>query len=241
MNSQGWAMRLDRRDVAAAGRLRQVAGVEVCEQPEAVWLRGPQSGEELQWQLAAVAGARRFSVLPDGQLLPCGARVPQGWLPQGPWTALVRWMGLEPPPARLAGRGDATVSPALVRSDRMEEASLLLTRFDLWAAYAIEAPQVRLDRWRFAVAADGRVAVHGHLNRDRLQTYPTPCRRCRASVGSSGKALPCPPAGPGRPPSKPRSCGRSLGLPRATWRYGMRMERGSGLRPRSSCGPRGPR
>ena len=25
----------------------------------------------------------------------------------------------------------------------------------------IEAPQVRLDRWRFAVAADGRVAVHG--------------------------------------------------------------------------------
>src|SRR5271157_6383522 len=83
MNPQGWAMRLDRRDVAAAGRLRQVAGVEVCEQADAVWLRGPQSGEELHWQLAAVPGARRFSVLSDGQLLPAGARVPQGRLPQG--------------------------------------------------------------------------------------------------------------------------------------------------------------
>ena len=43
----------------------------------------------------------------------------------------------------------------------MEEASLLLVRFDLWAAYAVEAPQIRLDRWRFAVAADGRAAVNG--------------------------------------------------------------------------------
>jgi hypothetical protein len=163
MNSQGWAIRLDRRDAAAAGRLRQVAGVEVCEQAEAVWLRGPQSGEDLQWQLAAVAGACRFSVLPDGQLLPSGGRVPQGWLPQGPWTALGQWMGLEPPPAVLAGRGHQMMSPALVRSDCMEEANLLLTQFSLWAAYAIEAPQVRLDHWRFAVAADGRVAVHDQL------------------------------------------------------------------------------
>jgi hypothetical protein len=161
MNPQRWAIRLDRRDVAAAGRLRQIADVEVCEQEEFLWLRGPQSGEALQWQLAAVAGARRFSVLPDGQLLPLGARVPQGWLPQGPWTGLSRWMGLDLPPSQLAGRSEATVALALVRSDRMEEASLLLTQLGLWTAYAIHAPQVRLDRWRFAVAADGRVAIEG--------------------------------------------------------------------------------
>ena len=68
---------------------------------------------------------------------------------------------LESPPALFAGRGDETRSPVLVRSDCMEEASLLLTQFHLWVAYAVEAPQVRLDRWRFAVAADGRVAVTG--------------------------------------------------------------------------------
>ncbi len=158
--AQGWAIRLDRRDAAAAGRLRQVAGVEVCELADSVWLRGPQADDELHGQLAAVPGARRFSVLPDGQLLPSGARVPQGWLPQGPWTALVQWMRLESPLALFAGRCDETLSPVLLRSDVIDEASLLLTRFELWVAYAVGAPQVRLDRWRFAVAADGRVAVH---------------------------------------------------------------------------------
>jgi hypothetical protein len=156
-----WAIQLDHRDAAAAGRLRLVAGAEVCEQAEAVWLRGPQSGDELQPQLAAVAGARRFTVLPGGQLLPSGARVPQGRLPQGPWTALARWMGLNAPPAAMAGRTGASVALAVVRSDRMEESNLLLTQYELWAAYVVEAPQVRLDRWRFAVAADKRVAVHG--------------------------------------------------------------------------------
>jgi hypothetical protein len=157
---QGWAICLARRDAAAAGRLRQVAGAEVCELPETVWLRGPQANDELQRRLAAVAGARRFSVLPDGQLLPVGARVPQGRLPPGPWTALAQWIGMEPPPAVLAGKGGEKVSLALVRSDCVQETSLLCTRFELWAAYAVEAPQVRLDRWRFAVAADGRAVVH---------------------------------------------------------------------------------
>jgi hypothetical protein len=157
----GWALHLDRGDVAAAGRLRLVAGVEVCEQPDAIWLRGPQDPEELRRQLAAVARARRFSVLPDGQLLPIGARVPQGRLPPGPWEALTRWMGLEAPPAARAGRSGAAIALGLVRSERVEESTLLLTEFDVWAAYAVEAPQVRLDLWRFALAADGRVAIHG--------------------------------------------------------------------------------
>jgi hypothetical protein len=192
MSSQGWAMRIERRDVAAAGRLRQVTGVEVCEQADAVWLRGPQSGDELQWQLAAVAGARRFSVLADGQLLPVGARVPRGWLPQGPWTALGQWMGLASPPVRLAGRGDATVLPALIRSDRVEEASLLLVRFDLWAAYALEAPQIRLDHWRFAVAADGRAAVHDQPQSRQVEnvSYALPPLPGQRWVEREGIAVP---------------------------------------------------
>ncbi len=171
-SAQGWAICLARRDAAAAGRLRQVAGAEVCELPEAVWLRGPQADDELQRRLAAVAGARRFSVLADGQLLPVGARVPQGRLPPGPWTVLAQWIGIEPPPAVLAGKGGEQVTLALVRSDCVQEASLLLTRLELWAAYALEAPQVRLDRWRFAVAADGRVVVHDQHQSRQVESLP---------------------------------------------------------------------
>ena len=49
----------------------------------------------------------------------------------------------------------------LVRSSRPEKASVLLTSIDRWEAYAVQAPQVRLDRWQFAVAEDGRVLVRG--------------------------------------------------------------------------------
>jgi len=49
----------------------------------------------------------------------------------------------------------------LVRSARAETASVLLTTIDHWQAYVAEAPQVRLDCWRFAVADDGRVVVRG--------------------------------------------------------------------------------
>ena len=39
-----WAMCLGRADLAASGRLWQVAGVEVCDLPDQVWLRGPAGG-----------------------------------------------------------------------------------------------------------------------------------------------------------------------------------------------------
>ncbi len=161
MNAHAWAMRLDRADAEAAARLRQVSDIEVCEGPDAVWLRGPDADEVLQRRLAAVPRAVRFTVLPDGQLLPFAARVPRGWLPEGPWLALSRWMALAMPPGRFAGRCQARVPLVLVRSAHEEETSLLLTSWRAWSSYAVEAPQVRLDRWRFAVSADGRAAIHG--------------------------------------------------------------------------------
>ncbi len=212
MNTQGWAMRLDRRDVAAAGRLRLVADVEVCEQPNAVWLRGPQAGDELHWQLAAVAGARRFSVLTDGQLLPCGARVPQGWLPQGPWTALGNGWAWNRRQHSL--QGGTTRRSALPWSARIAWKKLRSCLCGLTSGPLMRSMPPRFDstvgdlplpttaaRW-FAV----------NRNQDRLQTYPTPCRRYRASVGSSGKALPYRPAGHGRPPSKPAVLRQVFGL-----------------------------
>jgi hypothetical protein len=42
-----------------------------------------------------------------------------------------------------------------------ETASVLLTSIDGWTAYAIQAPQVRLNRWQFAAAQDGRAIVRG--------------------------------------------------------------------------------
>ena len=156
-----WAIRLDRRDSASAGRLRQLAGVEVCEEGDKVWLRGRHNDEKLGRRLAAVPGAERFAVLGDGQLLPAGRRLPLGRLPSAIWTPIARWIALSLRPGQFAGRTGQTAALRLVRSDVEKEAAILLTTAEIWRAYAVEAPQVRLERWRFALAADGRVAVHG--------------------------------------------------------------------------------
>jgi hypothetical protein len=156
-----WAICFGRPDLAAVGRLRQVAGVEVCELADQVWLRGPALDDKLHRRLAAVPGARRFYVLPDGQLQPVAGRLPKDRLPGGPWVSLREWLALELPRASLAGRLADRAPMVLVRSARPEAASVLLTSIDRWEAYAIQSPQVRLDCWRFAVAADGRVVVCG--------------------------------------------------------------------------------
>ncbi len=156
-----WAICLGKADLPVAGRLRRIAGIEVCERAEQVWLRGAALDEKLHRRLAAVPGARRFYVLPDGQLQPVASRLPKNRLPDGPWVSFQEWLALEIPPAGLAGRSDQRVPMLLVRSLHPETASVLLTSMDCWAAYAIQAPQVRLDRWRFAVAKDGRVIVRG--------------------------------------------------------------------------------
>jgi hypothetical protein len=148
-------------DLASVGRLRQIAGVEVCVQPDQVWLRGPGLDEKLHRRLAAMPGARRFYVLPDGQLQPVASQLPANWLPRGPWMSLRQWLVLGIPTASLAGRLDGQVPMTLVPSAHAEAASVLLTNMDRWDRYATEAPQVRLDCWQFAVADDGRVIVRG--------------------------------------------------------------------------------
>ncbi len=93
--------------------------------------------------------------------MPPGALTPRGWLPRGPWTPLAQWLVVEPPVAGLAGQLDQRVLLQLVRSSELAEPSAMLTEIAGWQAYASTAPQVRLDRWRFAAAGDGRVLIYG--------------------------------------------------------------------------------
>ncbi|MGA2258797.1 MAG: hypothetical protein ABSG53_29370 [Thermoguttaceae bacterium] len=160
-SARSWAICLGRADPAAVGRLRQVADIEVCERPDQIWLRGPTLDEKLHRRIAAVPGAQRFYVLPDGQLQPVASQLPKDRLPSGPWVPLPKWLALGLPPAGLAGRSNKRTPMVLVRSAHSETTSVLLTTIDRWEAYAVQAPQLRLDCWHFAVADDGRVVVRG--------------------------------------------------------------------------------
>ncbi len=156
-----WVACLPSSHVASIGALRLAPGIETHASGESVWLRGCELDKDLDRRLRALPGARRFRVLADGQLLAVGRRVPQGRIPDGPWVPLVRWLGIELPPASGAARLGRPIPLELQPSSDVAEPSVLLTSMDCWGACADECPQVRLDRWRFAVSGNGRVAIAG--------------------------------------------------------------------------------
>ncbi len=156
-----WAVCLPPTQIGSAGSLRLLPGIEVCASAECVWLRGRQWEKDLDRRLRGLPGAQRFAVLADGQLLAAGRRVPQGRIPDGPWSPLVRWLDVEAPEACRAAQLPQPIPLELRRSAHMGEPSVLLTSMECWATCAEECPQVRLDRWRFAVSGDGRVAIEG--------------------------------------------------------------------------------
>lgn len=176
-----WTVCLPSAQIASVGSLRLLPGVEVHASGEWVWLRGRQLEEGLDRRLRSVPGAKRFRILADGQLLAAGHRVPQGQLPDGPWVPLARWMGIEAPEACRAAQLPQPITLELRRSSRVVEPSVLLTSMESWLSCADDCPQVRLDRWRFAVCSEGRVAIEGR---------PLPSLPGRRLVNYEGIAVP---------------------------------------------------
>jgi hypothetical protein len=161
MSDGAWAVWVPPDKAASAGALRLRPGVSVCALGDGVWLRGERLTQELELELRKLPAARRFSVGVDGTLTAEGARIPRGKVPGGDWQPLSAWLTPAPQPPALAGRTDQRVELRLVRTDNEEPATVLVTTLEEWAAYANDAPLVRLRRLRFATAADGRTAVRG--------------------------------------------------------------------------------
>jgi hypothetical protein len=159
--TQRWAVRLKREEYGSLQKLRLAESAEVCETDGRIWVRGENLDESLARLLRRHPHARRFWVLADDQLLSPGKLVPLGYLPAGPWQPLVDWLRVGLPEVGVAGRPANPVRVRLVRSAEIYEPSVLMTRLDAWHSYCGTAAQVRLDRWLFAAAADGRVVVRG--------------------------------------------------------------------------------
>lgn len=177
-----WAVCLPVDGAHAAAGLRLEPRIEVLETPDSIWLCGDSADgrmERLLWQLP---GAKRFDVLPGGELRPVGSRLPSGRLPAGDWTRLNTWAQVELPTAAFAAMSSPQAPLQLVRSAGEIEANVLLTTLADWTAYGDTAPQIRLERLRFAVSAEGKVIVHGQ---------PLPPLPGERYCEQAGVAVPC--------------------------------------------------
>lgn len=176
------AVRLPKDKAAQLGPLRTLGGLEVHETDKEIWLRVRETSEEIQTALKSLPAATAFRVLDDGQLCQWGNLVPHGFLPAGPWESLSQWMTVKLPSAALAGRLTNRIPLQLVRDSQPRDANLLLTSLNDWLAYGRTAPQVRLDRWQFAVSVENEVLIRG---------TPLPPIPGQQFIEEHGIAIPC--------------------------------------------------
>lgn len=158
--STDWAIRLSLDEAALLGKLRRRSGIELCVDEGFVWLRALSPNEELVEQLRTLPGVH-YTLLPDGQLVEFGHRVPRGRLPNKPWMNLAQWMNVEVGSPLLGGWVESQVQLRLTRSNQVAEPNVLLTSFGAWRDYALQAPQVRLARLSFAVGEEGQTVIRG--------------------------------------------------------------------------------
>jgi len=150
-----------RDDAAALAALRLQGGLVVAVGGREVWLRGQPDDERLAARLLALPATGRFEWQPPDRLRPIEKRIPSHRLPALSWQRLDAWLQVEFPAAALPGNPPATVGLRLVRSGDERNADLLLTQVEAFRQFAAQAALVRLERLRFAAAADGRVLVQG--------------------------------------------------------------------------------
>ena len=156
-----WAVKLSSNNANALGSVRLLTDLQVCEQGDQLWMRGPETTCDENDAIISALPGERFDVLPDGQLRPIHQIVPRGHLPQGEWKPLKTWLEICLPTPAWTGELNNKVQLHLTRSTDEQTSELLLCRAADWNQFALSTSAIRLQRLQFAVADDSRVLIRG--------------------------------------------------------------------------------
>jgi MoxR-vWA-beta-propeller ternary system domain bpX2 len=146
---------------ASLGMLRHLEQIDVAAEQDRIWVRVRRLDEGVEQALHKLPDAEHYAVSSDGRLFPVGQLAPIGRLPDLAWTANGSFIRPALPQAALAGRHPSACRLALRRASTMQAPNVLVTDLRALAGYGCAAPEVRLNRWRFAVNADGRALIWG--------------------------------------------------------------------------------
>lgn len=134
---------------------------EVLQSAERIWLKDKLWNDSYERRFHSLLGCECFWSLPDKQLLPHGCQVVNGYLPEGDWVPLQKWLQFALPVRDEAFAVPARTPLKLLRSSNELPANLILLSLEDWHEYVISAPQVRLRPLEFSVSEDCFAFVQG--------------------------------------------------------------------------------
>ncbi|TGD79545.1 hypothetical protein [Hymenobacter wooponensis] len=152
---------LAEQEAHALGTVRTQPGLRVAQAAGQLWLRGLPATGELALPLRQLPALASYALNAEGQLFPSGSLTPTSRLPDLVWQPIREFVPLEIPVAALPGQLASQHSLQLVPATHAPAGAALLTTLAAWQAYADGAPEIRLQRLRFAVSATNQVLVLG--------------------------------------------------------------------------------
>ncbi len=181
--SDRWAVRFPRSSMHAALALRLRDSVEACDAGDHVWLKSNGGrAEEIDRILRCIPDAVRYAADDGGTITRVGRRIPEGRLPDGPWSPFSSVVRFCPQPAAMPARAGPSAPLRLVRMQQEESPSAVVISLREWVDYADVAARVRLEQLRFAVSGDQRALILGS---------PSPSLRGLYYCDRHGLLLPC--------------------------------------------------
>lgn len=157
----GWIASIPRSSQSQLERMRNRSRVYVnADDPDTIWLRGPQLEPELLSALRNILGCQLFRSLEDGQLIPLDAQLPEGKISIDDWTPISDWITISLPTKRIPAIDPGRAKLGLVRSHRVRSPGLLRTNLNDWVSYVRHESRARLSRLRY-LASREQVLIMG--------------------------------------------------------------------------------
>jgi hypothetical protein len=152
----------NKADVASLGKVRCTAGLLAAVKDDSIWLRGVMDLPDMDIKIKQLPAKQTFYIDENELLFAPGTVTPVDQMPQLDWQPLNSFLPVEIPVAALPGQVTALAKIQLIPSENSQAGSALLTSLQVWKSYAETAPGSRLQRLRFAVAADNEVLIMGN-------------------------------------------------------------------------------
>jgi hypothetical protein len=176
-----WMGSMARSALSSLGPVRLLRSLEACALRDLVWVRGGVLEKSDLQLLDTLPWNDRYEIVSGKYLRPFHSLLPTGRLPVCTWVPLATFIQPALATSLLPGRRPALAPLQWIPARTERKPSLLLARGADWLAFADRAPQVRLERLKFAHDANQQSLISG---------WPLPSLQGTYFYEEEGVALP---------------------------------------------------